>query len=410
MKGKSLIRVALSIMGVLLIAACAPLALTPAPPAPPVVVKETVVVRETAAPAQGGLSGAALAEQQALLKAYAEQPAKFGLPEIRPPARAFSIIDTSKYKKDPPYTVAWASQGPTNSWAVIYDEQVRYSLSSKYKDIVGKFLYADGNGNADKQVSDIEDLIAQKPDVLVVTPLGQAIKGGIEKAMDQGIPVILCTGEVKTDKFVSYVDRDNYLNGAMFAEWVAKQINYKGNIIMESGIAGAPTAENRLRGAKDVFAKYPDIKILGHAYADWSPVKGKQVTEAFIAANPQIDAMWSDSALMDVGAIEAFKEAGRPIPPMSAEPLNGFLRLAKENNVKFLAAGYPPNHSAACLDAAIDVLQGKSVTNFKNIEVAVFDNTEVDKWYRPGYSDDLWVDLPQYTLPDDVLIKLKLKQ
>jgi ABC-type sugar transport system substrate-binding protein len=320
------------------------------------------------------------------------------------------MVDTAGFEKEPPYTVAWAAQGPTNSWAVIYDAQVQYLVDSKYADIIDNFLYADANGNADKQVNDIEDLLAQQPDVLVVTPMGQAIKGGIERAMEQGIPVILCTGEVDTeDGFVSYVDRDNYLNGAMFAEWVAKQIDYQGKIIMESGIAGAPTAENRLRGARDVFAKYPDIEILGHAYADWSPVKGKQVTEAFIAAHPQIDAVWSDSALMMVGAIEAFKEAGRPIPPMSSEPLNGFLRLAKENNVEFLAVGYPPNHSAKCLDVAVSVLQGTAVPNFVNIEVAVFDNTTLDEWYRPGYSDDLWVDLPQYTLPDEKLIELGLK-
>ena len=408
----------MSIVTGIVIAGCAPVVTTQTV-VETVVVKETVEVetiveKEVVVTAEPGeenaLADAALREQDALLEAYARQPAEYGLPEIRPPARAFKMVDTSQFKKDPPYTVAWASQGPTNSWAVIYDTQVQYLLDTKYADIVEDFLYADANGNADKQVNDVEDLVAQQPDVLIVTPMGQAIKGGIERAMEQGIPVVLCTGEVDTaDGYVTYVDRDNYLNGAMFAEWVAKQIDYEGKIIMESGIAGVPTAENRLRGARDVFAKYPDIEILGHAYADWSPVKGKQVTEAFLAANPEIDAVWSDSALMMVGAIEAFNEAGRDIPPMSTEPLNGFLRLAKENDVEFLAVGYPPNHSAACLDIAISILAGESVPNFVNIDVAVFDNTEIDDWYREGYSDDLWVDLPQYTLPDAILEELELK-
>jgi ribose transport system substrate-binding protein len=408
----------MSVVAGIVIVGCAPVVTTQTV-VETVVVKETVEVetiveKEVVVTAEPGeedaLADAALKEQDALLEAYARQPAEFGLPEIRPPARAFNMVDTSQFKKDPPYTVAWASQGPTNSWAVIYDTQVQYLLDTKYADIVEDFLYADANGNADKQVNDVEDLVAQQPDVLIVTPMGQAIKGGIERAMEQGIPVVLCTGEVDTaDGYVTYVDRDNYLNGAMFAEWVAKQIDYEGKIIMESGIAGVPTAENRLRGARDVFAKYPDIEILGHAYADWSPVKGKQVTEAFLAANPEIDAVWSDSALMMVGAIEAFNEAGRDIPPMSTEPLNGFLRLAKENDVEFLAVGYPPNHSAACLDIAISILEGESVPNFVNIDVAVFDNTEIDDWYREGYSDDLWVDLPQYTLPDAILEELELK-
>jgi ribose transport system substrate-binding protein len=408
----------MALLAGIVIAGCAPVVTTETV-VETVVVKETVEVetiveKEVVVTAEAGedegLAEAALQEQEALLQAYARDPAKFGLPEIRPPARAFNMVDTSQFKKEPPYTVAWAAQGPTNSWAVIYDTQVQYLLDTKYADTVEDFLYADANGNADKQVNDVEDLVAQQPDVLIVTPMGQAIKGGIERAMEQGIPVVLCTGEVDTeDGYVTYVDRDNYLNGAMFAEWVAKQIDYNGKIVMQSGIAGVPTAENRLRGANDVFSKYPDIEILGHAYADWSPVKGKQVTEAFLAAHPEIDAVWSDSALMMVGAIEAFNEAGRPIPPMSTEPLNGFLRLAKENDVEFLAVGYPPNHSAVCLDSAISILQGEPVPNFVNIEVAVFDDTEIDDWYKEGYSDDLWVDLPQYTLPDNILEDLELK-
>jgi len=104
--------------------------------------------------------------------------------------------------------------------------------------------------------------------------------------------------------------------------------------------------------------------VLGHTYADWSPTKGKQATEAFLAGNPQIDGIWSDSGITMVGAIERSRKRSDD-SPMTAEPLNGFLRLAKENNVEFLAVGFPPGQAARCADTAISVLKGESVPNLR---------------------------------------------
>ncbi len=326
-------------------------------------------------------------------------------PEEKTSAGEVEMVDTTQYKKDPPWVIAHASQGPTNSWALLYDAHFEWAVNEKYKGLFKKMLYADANGNADKQVNDVLDLMVQKPDVMVITALGRAaLVGPVEQVMDQGIPVVLCSGLVDTDKYVTFVDRPNYEHGRKQAEWLAKRLNGKGKIIMFSGIAGSDTAEERLRAARDVFAKYPDIEILGHAYSDWSISKAKKDAEAFLAAYPEIDGIWSDSAFMAWGAIEAFAEAGRPIPPMTAEPLNGFLRLAKQYNVEFYAIGYPPAQSIQCVDAAVKILRGEPVPKYSPIgEVLEFTNEELDKYYRPDMSDDLWVD---YQLPEEKLKEL----
>jgi ribose transport system substrate-binding protein len=402
-----------------LLTACAPAAQPTSTQAPP----EPAVPTATASPgakpagspaaspaAQGDL---AARQREALQQAYAAEAQKFGLPAIVPqpkvPFDRITLVDTSRYRKNPPFKIAHASQGPTNSWARLYDAAFEYQLRTKHKDVLGELFYADANGNADKQINDIEDLLARRPDVLVVTPLGAAVRGPVERAAGQGVPVVFCADAAPTERFISLVNRDNYLNGALFAEWLAKRLNYQGKILMYSGIAGSDTAEVRLRAARDVFKKYPEIQELGHAYADWTPVKGKQVTEAFLAAHSQVDGIWSDSALMMVGAIEAFAEAKRPIPPMTTEPLNGFLRLAREHNVEFLAVGFPPGQAAQCADTAVTVLQGEAVPNYVNVGAISFTQSEIDRWYKPDFSDDLWVDIVE-VLPESELERLGLRR
>ena len=120
----------------------------------------------------------------------------------------------------------------------------------------------------------------------------------------------------------------------------------------------------------------------------------------------QIDAIWSDSGLQDVGVIQVYKEAGMPIPPMTAEPVNSFLKLAKDNNVEFAAVGYPPAHSASCLDAALAALGGQTISSFVNVDVPMFTNEQIDDYVRMDCSDDLWI--PTTGLSDDLLKKLKL--
>ena len=223
----------------------------------------------------------------------------------------------------------------------------------------------------------------------------------MEQAAAEGVPVILCTGTAETDAYVTRVDRDNLLNGKIGAEWVAREIGYEGKIVMLGGPAGVPTAEARLQGAQEVFRSYPDIEVLAHEYTNWDAADGKEAMQAFLTQFPQIDAVWADGAGQAVGAIEAFREAGREIPPFAAEPLNGFLRLVSEEGTPFVAVGYPPSHSAACLDAAMAVLAGETVPSFINVEVPIFDAAGLEEWYRPDCIDDLWLPTP---LSDEELV------
>jgi ribose transport system substrate-binding protein len=350
-------------------------------------------------------AGEAAEETANLQQAWSQDFQELGLEAQKPPTTQIEVVNTEEYKKDGPYRIAFASQGPTNSWALTYDETLKLAASTTFKDEIDEILYADANGDADKQVSDIEDLVAQQPDALIVTPLGSAVKAPIERAASQGIPVILCTGQVDTESYVTRVDRDNTLNGTLMAEWVAEQIDRKGDIIMLSGIPGVPTAVDRLAAARKVFKKYPDINVLSHEYTNWSPTEGKKVMESLLVKFPNADAIWSDSAIQDIGVIQAYSEAGKDIPPMSSEPLNGFLRLAQQHEVPFAAIGYPPYHSERCLQAAVDTLHGEPQPRFINVDAAVFTDKDLGQYYKPQCSDDLWV---PSELPMTKLQELKL--
>jgi ABC-type sugar transport system substrate-binding protein len=310
-------------------------------------------------------------------------------------------VDTTKYKKDGPYTIAALTQGPGNGWGLTYDVTIRAAADGNPN--IKKLIFTPNDGDANKEISAMEDAISQKPDAIVLDPLGSAaLVAPTSRAMAAGIPVILCANGIQSDNFVTRVDIDLYQAGYQAADGLAKSLNSKGNVVLFSGIAGVDAAETWKKAAEDALKQYPDMKIIGSEYAQWSVATSKEKMAALMAANPQIDGVWAGGGEMALGAALAFDDAGKPQPKYGfANVLNGFLRLAKEKNLVFTAVPDPPSMSKMCLDTALDVLQGKPVKKFINVAnsmdgSAAYDQTQIDKYYVPDLNDDF---VPPATVP-----------
>lgn len=337
----------------------------------------------TAAPAPTTAAAAKPAATTAPTAAYSQNLAR----------DAGITVDTSKYKKDGPYTIAALTQGPGNGWGLTYDVTIRAAADANPN--IKKLIFTPNDGDANKEISAMEDAISQQPDAIVVDPLGSAaLVAPTTRAMAAGIPVILCANGIESDNFVTRVDIDLYQAGYQAADALAKSLNGKGNVVMFSGIAGVDAAETWKQAALDAFKNYPDIKVVGSEYAQWSVATSKEKMSALMAANPQIDGVWAGGGEMALGAALAFQDAGKPQPKYGfANVLNGFLRLAKENNLTFTGVPDPPSMSKFCLDTAVDVLQGKPVKKFINVADAMpgsapYDQTQVDKYYVAELNDD----------------------
>lgn len=271
------------------------------------------------------------------------------------------------------YTVAFANVWEGNTWGVqskaeFYAEVDRQKAAGR----VGQVYYSNPNFNADKQVSDLEDMFTKNIDILIIQAVNPpAVTPIIEKFAAKGTVIVPCVSPLATDKYSACLLQDDEEFGAIGAQFLADKLKGQGNIIVLDGMDGITVAIGRWAGAKKVFDKYPGIKILGKTFADWDYAKGKAATENFLAAFPQIDGVWASGGDMARGAIEAFVEAGRPLVPMFGEDSNGFLKLWKKyrGQGKFDAIGssLPTYFFAEGLKLGLDIAEGKVVVG-KDVE------------------------------------------
>jgi len=313
-------------------------------------------------------------------------------------AEKVKMVDTSKYKKEGPCVAGRAGLGDTNAWMTMFSHHFNYGVKDKYADKFKDFKVNACFWNPVKQIANIEALVGQNVDILFVDPASEAaLAGAVEEAMDRGIPVVVASTGVNTDKYVTWVTRNNEKAGELYGEWMAKKLNGKGKVVALMGMAGTTYAEDVLRGVKNGLSSSPGIKLVDTAYCDWSPVKAKEAMEAFITSNPQIDGVIADGGQMALGAVEALLDAGKPIPPITADDWNGWLRLAKEKDIGFIAVSGGSPLALTCVDLAKKILNGEPVPHYVETEIVTFEQDDIDKYYRDDLSDQYFAvnELPE---------------
>lgn len=306
--------------------------------------------------------------------------------------------DATEFRKEGPYRIALAAQGTSNSWSALFDEHANWYAEQLGSSVVGELLYADAQASADKQVPQVEDLLAQEPDALILVPMGAAaLSAPVERAMAQGVPVILCASSVETDNFVTEVGTNLYASGAGLAEYLAERLNGKGKVLMMTGIPGVSTSDIMEAGGKATFNKYPGIELIDVQPGNWSTAEAKRVMETWLVKHGSgVDGIWSGGAQMSQGIVSAYLDKGMKIPPMGGgEFANGFLRQAVENNLEYGAWQYPNAMIVLCMDAAINTLRGRLVPRFIDFVdhipgTGTFSNVEGQEYFNKDWSDDVF--------------------
>ncbi|MBO0875244.1 MAG: substrate-binding domain-containing protein [Pseudonocardia sp.] len=338
--------------------------------------------------------------------AWSTARAELGIPELAAVDEQVCEVDTSRYAKAPKsgnaYRIAFAAQGPTNSWGLTSEEAFKRHAAG----LGVQTLYASANGDAATQVDNIAQLSSQNPDAMVVVPMGDAITGQVQAAAQQGVPVVLCSGRLGPGSgAVSTVTRQYELLGGMYAEWLAHTLGGHGKVAMLSGLAGVPTAEYQRAAAKKVFAKYPGISVVTEQYTQWSPTVAKTVAANLLTQYPDLNGIWSDSGYGDMGVVQAYRDAGKPVPPLTGDAVNGFLKAVQGTDVRFAVSSFPPEQSIQCLDTAMAILKGQPVLDKIYIDSPSFTNEQLAQYVRRECGDNLLV---PSSLPIDQLRELKL--
>lgn len=177
-----------------------------------------------------------------------------------------------------------------------------------------KYISADAQSSAAKQLTDVESLIANGANALIILAQdSDAIGPAVKKAVDEGIPVVGYDRLIE-DSNAYYITFDNKEVGRMQARAVFAA-QPEGNYVFIKGSAADPNADFLFSGQTEVLKEALDsgkIKNVGEAYTDgWLPANAQRNMEQILTKNNNnVDAVVASNDGTAGGVVAALTAQG----------------------------------------------------------------------------------------------------
>ncbi|OQY33749.1 MAG: hypothetical protein B6241_06760 [Spirochaetaceae bacterium 4572_59] len=230
--------------------------------------------------------------------------------------------------------VGFSQMDTQNSWRIAETNSIKEEAEKRGI----KLIYTDAQDSTSKQISDVEDIVAQKPDYLLLAPREyEGLVPALEAAKRANVPVILldrdAAGEAGTD-YVTLIAADFIWEGKKSAELLAEYFDgKKANIVQLTGTPGSSVARDRGKGFEDEIAKHSNLTIISTQVGDFNRSTAQKTMENIIqASGNSIDAVYGHSDEDGIGALQALKAA--QIEGVTIVGINGQL-----DAMKAIAAG-----------------------------------------------------------------------
>ena len=193
---------------------------------------------------------------------------------------------------------------------VFWANQAKKDLEKAHPDLQVIVKTASG---APEQANQLQDLTTvNKINALVIFPFESAsLTKPVAQVKSKGVYVtVVDRGLTDTSAQDAYISGDNTAFGKIPAEYLAKAMGGKGNLVALRGIA--TTLDNeRMDAFNSVLKNYPDMKLLDAKYANWNRDDAFKVMQDYLTRFKQIDAVWAADDDMMIGVLKAIDQAKR---------------------------------------------------------------------------------------------------
>lgn len=314
--------------------------------------------------------------------------------ETATPASEVTLTDEEKQQiKDGGYTAAISFHYGGNDWATSQLEGLEATFEELGIDVVA---VTDANFSAEQQVSDIETIMAKKPDILVSIPTdATATSDAFQSASEEGIKIVFMdnvpVGMKAGENYVSCVSADNYGNGCIAADLMGEALDGKGEIGMVYYDADFFTTNQRDQGFRDTIeAKYPDIKIV--AEQGFTDENGcSEQGDAILTQNPMINGIYASWDIPMEGVLSSVRAAGLTGDDVKLTTIDLGNNIAKEiaaGTVVGVGAQLPYDQGVAEATLAAQSLLGKETPPYVVVDAKKVDHSNILDAYKDVYHVD----------------------
>ncbi|HDR9105188.1 sugar ABC transporter substrate-binding protein [Burkholderia vietnamiensis] len=254
---------------------------------------------------------------------------------------------------------------------------LRNSISDAAKKDGATVQIEDGGNDVGKQLSQVQNMIAQKVDAIIVNAVDTDATPKITKMVTAAkIPLVYVNRKpVDFDKLpagVAVVASDEKQSGTLQARQVCKLLGGKGDILVLMGELSNESARARTKDIEDVIAtkECAGMKIVDKREGKWSRTQGQDITMNWLSSGAKFDAIVSNNDEMAIGAINALKAARKLTPKTVVAGIDATpdgLAAMKSGDLKVSVYQNAAGQGAQAVGAALKLAKKQPVERFVNV-------------------------------------------
>ena len=247
---------------------------------------------------------------------------------------------------------------------------LREAMSARAEETGADIQFEDAQGDVGKQLSQLQNFIAQGVDAIVMNPVDTAATPRMTKlATEAGIPLVYVNRQPEEElpEGVVYVGSDENVSGKLQGDEIARLLNNKGKVVIMMGELATNAATMRTEGIEKVVVEHPDMEIVERQTANWQRNEAIDLMNNWLVSGMEMDAVAANNDEMAIGAIIALQQAGRDpkelvIAGVDATP-DGLYEVQRGNlDATVFQDGRA--QGAAVVDSALKLINGEPVETY----------------------------------------------
>lgn len=285
-------------------------------------------------------------------------------------------------------TFGFSQTENNNPWRIAQTTSMRQKAEELGVDLV----ITDAQSSTVKQVSDIQDMIAQGIDLLFVAPREeQGLAPAFDAADEAGVPIILVdrTADAKAcEDYVTFIGSDFVAQGERAAEWLLEATNGKAKIVELQGSLGASVTIDRGEGFQNVVREKPGVELVASQSGDFTRAGGQAVMEQLLGAFSDIDAVYAHNDEMAIGAVQAIKDAGltpgEDVVVVSVDGTRDALELIVAGEMG-ATVETNPRFGPLAFEVAKNLFEGEPIPTEVIVQDRLFEEGNAEKFVNSAY-------------------------
>ncbi len=276
---------------------------------------------------------------------------------------AFTSASCRRSAGPPRTTIAVVPKGQVH----VFWQTVRAGAEAAAKEAGVEMLWAAPQVETDftGQASIVEDFINRRVSALVLAPSHhKALVSVTERAVAEGIPVVVMDSGLDSTQPVSYVATDNYQGGVLAAREMGRVTGGQGKVAVVGIAPGSGSGIERETGFQDTIRKeFPKIELLELQYSDSDRAKALTVAEDFMTRAPDLKGLFGSNESAAVGVFRAVENRGKKgqVKVVGFDASSDLLGALREGTVDALVVQNPFRIGHDAVAAAVAAFQKRPV-------------------------------------------------